>query len=127
MEEICRAFGHGLSTQTRWERQYRKHGVDGLMPEKRTGRRRELDRSQEDFVRKWFRAGRWNREIAKRLGVDETTIRRTLKRLGLTRKPAALRPMLPGIEDEAADDTTAEAIALAPAGTPTRTTATGRW
>ena len=23
-EEICLAFGHGLSTQARWERQYRK-------------------------------------------------------------------------------------------------------
>jgi len=114
-EEICRAFGHGVSTQIRWERQYRKHGVDGLVPKKRTGRRCELDRSQEAFVRKWFRAGRSNRQIAKRLGVDEATIRRTLKRLGLTCKPAVLSPMLPGIEAEAADAATTEAIASAPA------------
>jgi len=114
-EEICRAFGHGVSTQARWERQYSKHGVDGLVSKKRTGRRRELDRSQQVFVRRWFRAGRSNRAIAKRLGVDESTIHRTLKRLGLTREPAALPPMLPGIEDEAADAATAEAIASAPA------------
>jgi transposase len=114
-EEICRAFGHGVSTQARWERQYRKHGVDGLMPRKRTGRPRELDRSQEAFVGKWFRAGLSNREIAKRLGVDESTIRRTLKRLGLARKPAVVPSRLPGIEDEAADAATAELIGLAPA------------
>ncbi|MHC4509912.1 MAG: putative transposase [Planctomycetota bacterium] len=114
-EEICRAFGHGVSTQARWERHYFKHGVDGLVPKKRTGRPRELDRSQEAFVRKWFRAGRSNRQIAKRLGVDEATIRRTLKRLGLTRKPPVHSAMLPGIEDEAGDAATTEAIASVPA------------
>jgi len=116
-EEICRAFGHGVSTQARWERQYRKCGVDGLMARKRTGRPRELERSQETFVGKWFRAGLSNREIAKRLGVDEATIRRTLKRLGLARKPAVVPPRLPGIEDEAADAATAEVIGLAPTAT----------
>jgi transposase len=114
-EEISRAFGHGVSTQARWERQYRKYGVDGLMPRKRTGRPRELDRSQDAFVGKWFRRGLSNRQIAKRLGVDETTIRRTLKRLGLARKPTAVPLRLPGIEDEAADAATAELIGWAPA------------
>ena len=113
-EEICRAFGHGVSTQVRWEQQYRKDGVDGLVPKKGTGRPREMNRSQEAFVRKWFRAGCSNRKIAERLGVDEATIRRTLKRLGLSRKPAELSPMLPGIEDEAADAATTEAVASAP-------------
>lgn len=111
-KEICRAFGHSMATQSRWERQYDKHGIDGLLPKKPTGRPRELHKSQEAFVRKWFHAGRSNREIAKRLGVDEATIRRTLKRLGLARQPL-LPPMLPGIEDEAADAATAETIASA--------------
>ena len=100
-EEICEAFGHGLSTQARWEREYAKHGIDGLVPKKRTGRGRELDRSQEGFVRRWFRAGQSNRQMAERLGVDEATIRRTLKRLGLMRNPAATEPRLPGIEETA--------------------------
>jgi transposase len=113
-EEICRAFGHDVSTQARWERQFGKRGIDGLMPKKPTGRPRELDKSQEGFVRRWFRAERSNRDMAKRLGVDEATIRRTLKRLGLTREPAALSPMLPGIENEGGDATTAEAIASVP-------------
>jgi transposase len=107
-EEICRAFGHSVSTQARWERQYAKHGIDGLRSKKPPGRGRELDKSQEGFVLRWFQADYSNREIAKRLGVDETTIRRTLKRLGLTRQPVA-SPALPGIEDEAADACTTEA------------------
>ena len=114
-EEICRAFGHSLSTQARWERQYRKHGVDGLMPKKRSGRPRQLDRSQEAFVGKWFRQGLSNRQMAKRLGVDEVTIRRTLKRLGLTRKPAVPCGMLPGMEEEAADAAPSGALASDPA------------
>lgn len=100
-EEICRAFGHQVSTQARWERQYRKHGIDGLVPKKPRGRCRTLDKSQETFVRKWFRAGWSNRQMAKRLGVNEATIRRTLKRLGLARQPAAIPRMLPGIKEAA--------------------------
>jgi transposase len=109
-EEICQAFGHNVSTQARWERRYSKHGIDGLVPKRRTGRGRELDKSQEGFVRRWFRAGQSNRQMAKRLGVDEATIRRTLKRLGLARPPVSLPPVLLGIEDEAVDPATAEAI-----------------
>ena len=107
-EEICQAFGHTVSTQARWERQYRKHAIDGLVSKKPSGRRRELDKSQEDFVRRWFRAGCSNRQMAKRLGVDEATIRRTLKRLGLARKPGAIPRMLPQIEEQAAEVANAE-------------------
>jgi transposase len=96
---ICEAFGHDLSTQARWEREYGKHGLDGLVPKKSTGRPRELDKSQEAFVRRWFRAGVSNRQMAKRLGVGEATIRRSLRRLGLARKRPALPPPLPPIED----------------------------
>lgn len=113
--EICQAFGHTVSTQARWERQYRKHAIDGLVSKKPTGRGRELDKSQEGFVRRWFRAGCSNRQMAKRLGVDEATIRRTLKRLELARKPAALSRMLPEIEDQSPEVASTEAIASAPA------------
>lgn len=107
-EEICQGFGHGVSTQARWERQYGKHGIDGLVSKKHTGRNRQLDKSQEGFVRRWFHAGHSNRRMAKRLGVDEGTIRQTLKRLGLAREPA-VSPVLPGIEDKAGDAVTTEA------------------
>ncbi len=69
-EEICRAFGHSPATQGRWERQYRRQGIGGLVSKNPSGRERQLDMGQEGFVRRWFRAGHSNREIAKRLGVD---------------------------------------------------------
>ena len=98
-EEICRAFGHSVVTQARWERQYREHGIDGLVSKNRTGRHRELDKSQEGFVRRWFHAGASNRQMAKRMGVGESTIRRTLQRLGLARERAPLPPLLAHVED----------------------------
>jgi transposase len=97
-EEIALAFGHSVITQARWEQQYQRQGIDGLTPKRRPGRRPELDKSQEGFVRKWFREGQSNCQMAKRLAVDEATIRRTLKRLKLARPAAPLPPVLPGLE-----------------------------
>ncbi|MFH1107934.1 MAG: helix-turn-helix domain-containing protein [Planctomycetota bacterium] len=116
-EEICRAFGHDVSTQGRWERRYAKYGIDGLVSKKRTGRGRELDKSQEGLVRWWFQTGRSNRQMSKQLGVDEATIRRTLKRLGLTRKSAAAASLLPTPETNLTVEEAipAEAIVSAPA------------
>ena len=113
-QEICQAFGHSVATQTRWERQYRKHGGDGLVSEKPGGGHRKLDKSQEDFVRRWFHAGCSNREMAKWLSVDEATIRRTLKRLGLVRKPATIPRVLPQIEEQGTEMAHAEAVAPSP-------------
>jgi transposase len=113
-EEIAHAFGHGVSTQARWERQYAKDGIEGVTSKKPTGRPAELDRSQERFVRKWFQAGQSNRAMAKQLGVDEATIRRTLKRLGLARPPASPARLLPAIE-EGTRDAVAELAAEAEA------------
>lgn len=109
-EEICRTFGHTVSTQARWERQYRKDSIEGLMPKKSSGRRPAVDKSQEHFVRAWFRKGCSNRQIAKRLGVDEATVRRTLKQLGLARKPTAVQPMLPPIDAPVLEPPATEAI-----------------
>lgn len=114
-EEICQAFGHSVSSQARWERQYRKDALDGLVSKKPSGRGRELDNSQENLVRRWFHAGCSNRQMAKQLGVDEATIRRTLKRWGLARKPAALPRMLPQIEDQAPEIANGESSVSAPA------------
>lgn len=107
-EEIARAFGHSVLTQARWERRYEKAGIEGLTPKKPTGRSRGLDKGQERFVRRWFHDGWSNCRMAKRLGVGEATIRRTLKRLGLTRPQAPLAPLLPHLEDAAAATAVAE-------------------
>ena len=98
--EIAKAFGHSEVTQRRWERRYEEHGLEGLRAKSRSGRPCQLSKGQEAFVRKWFEAGESNLEMARRLGVGETTIRRTLDRLGLKRQtPVASR--LPVMEEEA--------------------------
>jgi transposase len=116
-EEIARAFGHSVITQARWERQYEKQGIEGLLPKRPTGRRRGLDKTQERFVRKWFGEGWSNCRMAKRLGVGEATIRRTLNRLGLRRSPAAVSPCLPGLEAEPVGVSAAETEAIVSAAT----------
>jgi len=113
-EEIARAFGHRVITQARWERQYEKDGIEGLTPQRRPGRGPELDKAQERLVRRWFGQGLPNCQMAKRLGVDEATVRRTLKRLELARRPAAFPPLLPGIEEEAADAAASAALVPVP-------------
>ena len=109
-EEIARAFGHSVITQARWERQYQRDGIEGLTPQRRPGRGPELDKTQESLVRMWFRKGLSNCQMAKRLCVDEATIRRTLHRLKLTRRPP-LPPELPGIEQQTPQVLPAEADA----------------
>lgn len=118
-EEIARTFGHSVITQARWEQQYEEDGINGLTPKRRPGRRPQLDKSQESFVRKWFREGLSNGQMARRFGVDETTIRRTLKRLGLTRPPAPLPPALPGLEPQPSEvPPRPEAVEQVPAAAP---------
>ena len=116
-EEIARAFGHSVITQSRWERQYEQQGINGLLPKKPPGRSPTVDKSQSRFVRRWFDQGWSNRSMAKRLGVGEATIRRTLKRLGLSRPPAASAPCLPGFSEEEPEASVAvepETVAPAP-------------
>lgn len=109
-EEIARAFGHSVITQSRWEHAFQKYGLDGLVPKKPCGRKPSLSRGQEGLVRKWFHQGLSNCQMAKRLSVDEATIRRTLKRLKLVRKTQA-SPILPGIEDPAPETPAAQTLA----------------
>jgi transposase len=98
--EIARAFGHSVATQARWEQRYEQQGIDGLLPRRGSGRRRQLTKSQEALVRRWFAAGVSNLEMARRLGVGETTVRRTLRRLGLRREPRDRQPRLPLSEEQ---------------------------
>src|SRR5271166_4716551 len=93
--EIAAAFGHSVATQRRWETRYRQHGDVGLQAKTPTGRHPALDRSQVAFVHHWFAQGVHNREMARRLAVSETTIRRVLRQAGLQRplQPVAELPL----------------------------------
>jgi transposase len=93
-EELASALGHSVAAQRRWERRYQQEGLDGLENRAATGRCRKLDRTQEQFVRRWFQQGLSKAEIARRLGVSETTVDRTCKHLGLQRLPTPV-PQLP--------------------------------
>jgi transposase len=91
--ELAAAFGHSVATQRRWERHYQQHGLDGLVDHFSSGRPRKLDKAQEQFVRRWFLRGLSDAQIARRLGVGETTVYRVRQRLGLQR-PAQPVPEL---------------------------------
>ena len=92
-EEVAQAFGHSVATQRRWETRYEQASLSGLAPKRRPGMRPKVAGTQEALVRRWFAAGATNTALARRLAVDEATIRRTLRRLGLqrvARRPAVL-------------------------------------
>lgn len=99
--EIAAAFGHSVATQRRWETRYRLDGDIGLQAKTSTrGRKPTLDRSQCDFVRRWFEQDVSNREMAKRLAVSETTIRRVLQQAGLQRQRPPVAELPLGDADE---------------------------
>jgi len=85
-EEIAKAFGHSVATQRRWETRYQEENIEGLGRKRNPGRPPTLDATQVALVRRWFAEGVSNKEIGRRLAVDESTIRRLLKRLGLCRE-----------------------------------------
>jgi transposase len=104
-EEIAAAFGHSVATQQRWERRYQQDGLDGLQSKRPTGRTPSLNGSQLDMVRHWFARGFSNSEMAKRLGVGESMVRHTLRRLGLKRPSPSKAPLLPTMEEHAPEVT----------------------
>jgi transposase len=83
-EEIAEAFGIGVTTLRLWERQYERDGSLGLR-ESRRGRPKKIDGTFELAIRKLVDQGLSNREVARRVGVSEVTVRRTVKRLGIER------------------------------------------
>jgi transposase len=88
-QEIASAFGHSVATQRRWETRFQRDGDVGLHGKKSTGRKPKLDPSQAAFVKHWFAQGLSNSEMARRLAVNEATIRRVLRQMGLQRRISA--------------------------------------
>ena len=123
-KELAAAFGHSVATQRRWETSFQQNGDVGLHGRKANGRKPKLNKSQCSFVKQWFARGLSNSEMARRLAVNETTIRRVLRHMGLQRriKPTAELPldhtndtdMTPAVPVEAASVITAEVAAAEP-------------
>lgn len=98
--EVARAFKCSERTVRRHQRRFEKGGLSALGrgPGYPKGRSR-LKPSRERQVDRWKREGVANREIARRLGVDEKAVRVLLRRLGW--KPRTAEQLaLPGVRAE---------------------------
>lgn len=113
---IGAAFGHSVESQRRWERRYEAEGLEGLRRKKAPGGPFKITATAEACIRKWFEAKQSNREIARRLGMSEGTVRNALKRMRLRRPATTTKPNpLPFAECdaeslEATDPTATKAI-----------------
>ena len=101
-EEIAKAFGHSVATQRRWETRYQEQNINGLQRKHNPGRPPTLDATQVALVRRWFAQGVSNKEIARRVAMDESSIRKMLKRLGL-RREGQQEQRLPGVEKDGSE------------------------
>jgi transposase len=106
-DEIAKAFGHSVPTQRRWERRYQEQNIEGLKRKRNPGRPPTLDKTQVALVRRWFAQGVSNTEIARRVAMDESSIRKMLQRLGLRREPRQ-EPRLPAVEKEESESAVTE-------------------
>src|SRR3990172_10668582 len=96
-DEIAKAFGHSVATQRRWETCYQEQNIEGLKRKRNPGRPPMLDTTQVAWVRRWFAQGVSNHEIARRVAMDESSIRKMLRRLGLRREQRQEQQLL-GVE-----------------------------
>ena len=111
--EIAEAFNHSTKSQRRWEIRYQENGLDGLRRKKSPGPSFKITSTQEQCIKKWFKENISNSEMARRLGVTETTIRRSLKRMGLQRKKDVVAsPPLTFLSYEEEDQSAASEVVL---------------
>ena len=99
--EVARAFG----CSTRQVRRYQRLREDGApATSRRRGRQPgavgvvQLKAPDVRTVRRLKDAGHSNREIARRMGICEKSVRKLLKRMGWKPVTAFLQPALPGLE-----------------------------
>jgi transposase len=117
--ELAAAFGHSVATQRRWETRYQRDGDVGLYGKESTGRKPKLNSDQCTFVKHWFVKGMSNSEMARRLAVNEATIRRVLRQAGLKRRIQPVAELSLGNTDATppkvdASEPAASVAALAP-------------
>ena len=100
--DVARAFGCSSRTVRRFQRRFEAGGLPALARAAGyPGGRPRLPRSRERLVSRLKSEGRSNREIARRLGVNEKAIRKLAARLGW-RAPRAEQARLP-LPEPAAD------------------------
>jgi len=101
--DVARAFGCSARTLRRHQRRFEDGGLAAL--EQRDGYPRgrpRLDSARTRLIHQLKAAGQANREIARRLGVNERAIRKILRRLGW-HEPCPSAPPLPLDDAPSAD------------------------
>ena len=82
--QVARAFEVSRATVSRAKRRYDRGGVEGLLPGKRGPKGpTRIKEDKEKLMISMARAGIGKTEIATRLGVNESAVRKALRRLGL--------------------------------------------
>ena len=81
--EVARAFGCDVRTLRRHQHRFAEGGLAALgRPSGYPGGRRRVAASRDEVVGQWKAEAVSNRELARRLGIDEKAVRKTLRRLG---------------------------------------------
>ncbi len=87
--EVARAFGCDVRTVRRHQRRFEEGGLCALgRPRGFPRGRPRVPQAREDAVNGWKAEGVSNREIARRLGINEKAVRKLVKRLGWKERPA---------------------------------------
>lgn len=108
-QDVATAFKVTRLTVHRQIAKYREGGVEALVPKKRGPKGPRVTGGRRDrIILNMKKAGVSNREIARRLGTSESSIRYALKRLGYEEKQP-VQVELPQVDDEAQDDQVPEA------------------
>jgi transposase len=133
--EVAHAFGCDVRTVRRHQRRYEEGGLSALgrPPGFPRGRSR-VSQGRQDAVNGWKAEGVSNREIARRLGVDEKAIRKLAKRLGWKERSAEQMTMpfesadskLSAADEPRADDATPEAEGACATADPNRSSSDGQ-
>jgi len=91
--EVARAFGCDVRTVRRNQRRFEEDGLAALRRPRGFPRgRSRVPPSRREAVNRWKAEGVSNREIARRLGIDEKAVRKLARRLGRTRRPCSAPP-----------------------------------
>jgi transposase len=94
--DVARAFGCAVRTVRRCQRRFEDGGLSALGHGRGCPKgRRRLRRSRVTLVRRLKSEGHSNREIARRLAVDEKAVRKMLRRMGWKDTPEREQLLLP--------------------------------
>jgi len=92
--EVARAFGCYVRTVRRNQRRFEEDGLAALgRPRGFPRGRSRMTPSRREAVDRWKSEGVSNREIARRLGIDEKAVRKLARRLGWQERSAEQRLM----------------------------------